>query len=154
VGAAGPADYEYDGSGNVVGLSAADGSFHNRYVYALFGEQLVTEEAVANPFQFVGRFGVMREGNGLEFMRARFYSPVDGRFLSDDPLGLAAGDVNLRRYVGNTPINAIDPAGLQDEGAPDSGIPACPECLAPTKVYSPNPGEDMYDHVYGPPHAG
>jgi hypothetical protein len=31
-----------------------------------------------------------------------------------DPLGYEAGDANLRRYVGNSPTNAIDPSGLEE----------------------------------------
>ncbi|MFN9200140.1 MAG: RHS repeat-associated core domain-containing protein, partial [Planctomycetaceae bacterium] len=37
---------------------------------------------------------------GLYFYRARWYDPRADRFLSEDPLGFAAGDVNLNRYVG------------------------------------------------------
>jgi uncharacterized protein RhaS with RHS repeats len=34
------------------------------------------------------------------------------RFISEDPIGLAAGDTNFYAYVGNSPLNAIDPLGL------------------------------------------
>src|SRR5262249_27365282 len=45
-------------------------------------------------------------------MRARVYDPELGQFTSSDPLGLAGGDTNLRRYVGNRPISSADPSGL------------------------------------------
>ncbi len=48
----------------------------------------------------------------LYYYRARYYDPMIGRFMSRDPLGFAAGDVNLYRYVGNQPINFNDPFGL------------------------------------------
>src|SRR5688572_32634488 len=35
----------------------------------------------------------------------------DGRFISEDPLGFAAGDMNLGRYVGNSPTTRTDPTG-------------------------------------------
>jgi hypothetical protein len=38
---------------------------------------------------------------------------VSGRWLSEDPIGFAAGDANLYRYVGNGPVNATDPLGLE-----------------------------------------
>lgn len=35
----------------------------------------------------------------------------NGRWLSEDGDGFKAGDINLRRYVGNSPTNATDPTG-------------------------------------------
>ncbi|MFC5769746.1 RHS repeat-associated core domain-containing protein, partial [Thauera sinica] len=43
--------------------------------------------------------------------RARYYDPGRGRFISEDPLGFAAGDVNFYAYVGNNPVNYTDPSG-------------------------------------------
>jgi uncharacterized protein RhaS with RHS repeats len=43
------------------------------------------------------------------------YDPRTGRWLSEDPIGFAAADANLYRYVGNSPTNATDPAGLYDD---------------------------------------
>jgi RHS repeat-associated protein len=47
----------------------------------------------------------------LYYMRARYYDPQLGRFLSEDPAGIAAG-LNLYTYAGNDPINQRDPSGL------------------------------------------
>jgi len=41
------------------------------------------------------------------------YDPYIGRWLQEDPIGFDAGDINLYRYVGNSPTNATDPSGLQ-----------------------------------------
>ena len=41
-----------------------------------------------------------------------FYSPDTGRWLNRDPIQ-EAGGINLYRYVGNNPINYVDPLGLQ-----------------------------------------
>jgi uncharacterized protein RhaS with RHS repeats len=40
------------------------------------------------------------------------YDPRVGRWLSEDPLGFAAGETNVYRYVGNQPTDLIDPSGL------------------------------------------
>ena len=48
---------------------------------------------------------------GLQYNRARWYDSEVGRFVSEDPLGLAAGDVNLSRYVFNDPTSNTDPSG-------------------------------------------
>jgi RHS repeat-associated protein len=50
----------------------------------------------------------------LQYNRARWYDPAQGRWLSQDPIGFAAGDVNLYRYVGNHPTYSTDPSGLQE----------------------------------------
>ena len=53
---------------------------------------------------------------GLQYNRARWYDPNTGRWLSQDPIGFAAGDENLYRNVNNSPTNATDPSGLFEIG--------------------------------------
>jgi RHS repeat-associated protein len=103
--------YDADAIGSTVGLTASDGSYVNKYSYLPFGEDLTKVEAVANPFEYVGQWGVTDEGNGLDFMRARFYDTSLGRFTSVDPIGLNGGDTNFYRYVGNNPNTYSDPSG-------------------------------------------
>ena len=103
--------YDFDGTGSTVALTDAGASIVNSYSYLPFGEALSISETVANPFEFVGQFGVQRDANGLDFMRARYYSHDDGRFINEDPIG-ARGGINLYRYVRNDPASLIDPQGL------------------------------------------
>jgi len=49
---------------------------------------------------------------GLYDYRARWYDAEVGRFVSEDPLGFAAGDMNTYRYVGNSPLDYTDPSGM------------------------------------------
>lgn len=49
------------------------------------------------------------------------YDPNLGRFLSEDPIDLAGGDVNLYRFAGNDPVNFADPNGLSQSGHPLAG---------------------------------
>jgi RHS repeat-associated protein len=106
--------YDFDQLGNVVGLTNASGAYVNQYSYLPFGATTTVQSVIAdNPFTFVGRWGVSADGNGLFNMRARSYDPVAGGFVSDDPLGFAGGDFNIRRYAGNDPVNLIDPSGLK-----------------------------------------
>jgi RHS repeat-associated protein len=87
------------------------GIMANKYAYGIFGQVIDEEEQVENHFKYVGAFGVMDEGNGLYYMRARYYDPEVGRFISKDPIGLEGG-INLYAYVGGNPLNYIDPLGL------------------------------------------
>jgi RHS repeat-associated protein len=50
---------------------------------------------------------------GLQYNRARYYLAEVARWLSEDPLGFEAGDVNLYRYVGNNSTNTSDPSGFE-----------------------------------------
>ncbi|MCA9166385.1 MAG: PD40 domain-containing protein [Planctomycetales bacterium] len=111
--------YDFDASQNTVGMTDELGRYINRYSYLPFGETQIIAAGVANPFQFAGQFGVQAHGDGLLDMRFRNYSPASGQFVSPDPAGLSAGDPNLRRYVGNSPLNQTDPLGLDPSPAKD-----------------------------------
>ena len=49
---------------------------------------------------------------GQYFDRARWYGPVPGKFLSQDPIGFDASDSDLYRYARNSPLDLSDPSGL------------------------------------------
>ena len=104
--------YHFDGTGNTVAITDMTQAIVNSYAYEPFGQILSQQEAVTQPFKYVGQYGVMAESNGLYYMRARYYDPSVGRFISEDPLGFGGGDVNLMAYVRNNPVNHVDPFGL------------------------------------------
>ncbi|MDW8244935.1 MAG: RHS repeat-associated core domain-containing protein, partial [Thermogemmata sp.] len=56
---------------------------------------------------------------GLYYHRARYLDPTTGRWTSLDPIGFAAGDANLYRYLSNRPTHATDPSGLFWQGFRD-----------------------------------
>ncbi len=96
--------------GSVVAMTDQRGALSNAYFYGDYGAVEGRMEAVPNPFTFVGTFGVMDDGDGLFFMRNRFYHATLRRFLQKDPIGFAGG-VNPYAYAANGPITSIDPDG-------------------------------------------
>lgn len=62
------------------------------------------------PFGFAG--GIYDQHTKLTRFGARDYDAETGRWTAKDPIGFAGGDPNLSVYVGNDPVNFIDPSGL------------------------------------------
>ena len=111
--------YQFDALGSTTAITDSSGEVVNSYFYDPFGSSIATPvESVENPFQYVGQSGVMQEQHGLQFMRARYYSPDLGRFVAEDPRRHDGG-INLYRYVGNQPTLFVDPQGTYGyPGAP------------------------------------
>jgi len=97
-----------DALGSTLALADASGTLQTEYTYDPFGATTVTGAASTNAIQYTGR---EHDETGLYYYRARYYSPTLQRFLSEDSLGFAGGDLNLYAYVGNSPTNFADPSG-------------------------------------------
>ena len=103
--------YHFNALGSTIALTDSTQAIVNKYAYTPFGA-VTEQETVNQPFKYVGQYGVTTEPNGLYYMRARYYDPLVGRFISEDPSGFDSGDVNFYAYVSNNPISYIDPLGL------------------------------------------
>jgi len=113
----GSASFLTDALGGTVALADETGALTTHYTYEPFGKTAVTGAGTTNSFAFTGR---ELDATGLYYHRARYYSPTMGRFISEDPIGLAAGDGNLYAYVGNDPNDFADPFGLDKNKRRDS----------------------------------
>jgi RHS repeat-associated protein len=82
-----------------------------QYTYDPFGTTSSTDPTFPNPSQYTG--GENDAVGSFYYYRARYYQPQLRRFISEDPIGLAGGDVNLYAYVFNNPIGFRDPFGLE-----------------------------------------
>ncbi len=80
------------------------------YTYDPFGLTTASGAASSNPFQYTGRES---EGDGLQFNRARYYSPATARFISADPAGMAGSGVDLYQYAESDPVDEVNPMGLE-----------------------------------------
>ncbi|WP_232417770.1 RHS repeat-associated core domain-containing protein [Methyloversatilis thermotolerans] len=100
--------FHHDQVTSVTAVTGHNGGTTQSLRYSAFGQSQSGTGASPNRLKYSGRED---DGTGLYYYRARYYDPVIGRFISEDPLGFAAGDVNFYAYVGNNPVNANDPSG-------------------------------------------
>jgi RHS repeat-associated protein len=101
--------YITNATGSVVALVNKSNQAVNQYQYTPFGEAITVSEQVPQPLRFAAR--EFDTESGLYYNRARYYDPSLGRFISEDPIGLAGGS-NPYVYSGNNAIDKRDPSGL------------------------------------------
>jgi RHS repeat-associated protein len=107
---------------NIARIVDGDGNTVENYHVAPFGEfkvydsdgEEIQSSTIGNPYVFQGR--QYDKETGLYYFRNRYYSPELQRFISRDPLGYDAGDINLYRFVGNNPYGGLDPMGQEVTG--------------------------------------
>jgi len=104
--------YLYNGHGDVVQIVDAAGSIVNQYRYDEWGRITEQTETVPNEFKYAGE--TCDAETGLYYLRARYYDPDTGRFISKDSM---EGDLwnplsqNLYTYCENDPLGNVDPWG-------------------------------------------
>jgi RHS repeat-associated protein len=103
--------FHHDAIGSVVALSNDSGQVTDTYEYEPFGKVLDHQGTSTNDYLFVGGYGVRKLNDTLDTMGVRQYSGQVGRFTTQDPLNFNSGDLNLFRYVLNSPHGGIDPTG-------------------------------------------
>jgi len=101
-----PYSYLFDGKGNVTALLNASGVVAATYQYDPFGLPVVPANSLSQPMQFSTK--PYDEETGLSYYGYRFYAAGIGRWMTRDPIG-ERGGINLYGFVGNDPINLVDP---------------------------------------------
>lgn len=103
---AGARSYLTDGLNSTLALVDSSGVVQTSYAYTPYGATTASGAASTNAAQCTGR---ENDCNGLYYYGARYYNPTLGRFISEDPLGLAAG---LNAYAADDPVDHNDPSGM------------------------------------------
>ena len=111
--------YLADALGSVRQLTDGSGAVSLTKSYSPFGDALSSEGQGASSYGFTGewRDSYITDrlaGQGLIYLRSRYYAPWDGRFITRDtwtgdyqrPLSL-----NRWNYVESNPVNRTDPTG-------------------------------------------
>lgn len=105
-----------DASGNMRFTTSSSGSRSTAANYDPFGNT-ITSSGILPEFQFNQQH--FDDHSGMYYLRARYYDPETGRFISRDPV---KGSVNMPQtqnpyaYSLNNPINFSDPSGLTVNG--------------------------------------
>lgn len=109
--------YVSDALGSTRVLTNNQGVVTDTYTYDAFGELIARTGTTVNSFLYTGE--QKDDAAGLYYLRARYYNPGNGRFLTSDPF---QGELespqsqNKYSYVENNPVNSTDPLGLYSMG--------------------------------------
>jgi len=101
--------YQADGLGSVTTLSNSAGAIAANYTYDSFGNLVASSGSIVNNFRYTGR--EWDSETSLYYYRARYYDPLAGRFLSEDPIGFFGG-MSFYVYTLNNPVKFTDKFGL------------------------------------------
>ena len=107
-----PSFYGYDGGGTVRQLTNLAAAVTDRYNYDAFGNLLNSSGTTPNNYLYRGE--QYDPDLNLYYLRARYYNPLTGRFMSLDPEnGKPIDPKTLHKYLyaGGDPVNRIDPRG-------------------------------------------
>ena len=108
--------YYLDQEGNVISVWNSSNTKVAEYKYDPYGYLVSSSGSLTQPLRWKGR--EYDSETGLIYMRARYYDPTVGRFISEDPIGLEGG-INPYTFADGEPVNRSDPSGLAwqcDEG--------------------------------------
>ena len=104
--------YVTDMHGNVVQLLDESGNVTKTYEYDSFGNEVKPEKKDENPYRYCGEY-YDKETEEV-YLRARYYQPTVGRFLTRDTYTGESGDplsLHLYTYCGNDGMNKCDADG-------------------------------------------
>lgn len=104
--------YTQNAHGDVVNLTDKDGKVTKKYTYDAFGVEKNIDKNDTNAFRYCGEY--YDTETGTVYLRARYYNPSTGRFISRDSFAGKLNDplsLNLYTYCRNNPIRYVDPSG-------------------------------------------
>jgi RHS repeat-associated protein len=116
--------FHVDGIGSIRSISSANQTVSEVNVYDAYGNKSVIA-GTGDGFDYAGRFRYYTDSTGLNHLKARYYAPAVGRFISRDPIGYSGG-INLYRYADNNPVAVVDPSGTHSVKPRDPRFPKPP----------------------------
>ena len=96
----------------MVNLTDSTGAITKSYTYNAFGVEKNIDDSDTNAFRYCGEY--YDAETGTIYLRARYYDPAIGRFISRDSVTGKNADplsLNLYTYCHNNPVYFYDPSG-------------------------------------------
>jgi RHS repeat-associated protein len=106
--------YTFDQQGGAAQRLDSGGGNIDTNQFDAFGNRIASTDSSTDPFSGYGaQWGYYTDSEtGLELAGYRYYDPVDGRYLTRDPINYDGG-INLYEYAYNDPSSYIDTDGLK-----------------------------------------
>ncbi len=104
--------FQYNGHGDTTQLTDTSGNVVKSYDYDAFGNEKNPDANDTNVFRYCGEY--FDKETGTIYLRARYYEPEIGRFITEDSYWGKDNDplsLNLYTYCSNNPVMFIDPTG-------------------------------------------
>ena len=98
----------HDALGSTRLLTEASGAATATFSYDPYGSLTGSTGTARTPFGFAGEYTDAE--SGMQYLRARYYEPATGQFITRDPLTSATGQPY--GYAGGSPLAYTDPSGL------------------------------------------
>lgn len=100
--------FHHDQLGSTRLLTDPAGIILADFDYDAYGQLTDSRGLALTPFGFAGEYTDAE--TGFQYLRARYYDPATGQFVTRDPITAITRDPY--RYGSGNPINSIDPTGL------------------------------------------
>jgi RHS repeat-associated protein len=103
---------------SVTAITTSAGAISERYAYTAYGQPTILDasasvlsaSAISNRYSYTGR--EWDATLALHHFRARWMSPIAGRFLGRDPIGYEGSEWGVYEYLSSSPLDDLDPSGL------------------------------------------
>lgn len=100
-------NFVYDKNGRLISETDTADNSAISYTYDAFGNENSDNTDDSNSFGYNGEY--LDRETGLIYLRARYYDPSIGRFISEDPIKDGS---NWYVFCNNNPVTFIDPSGM------------------------------------------